>query len=189
MIMSFKEKTPSIQESCFIAETAAVIGDVKLGSGSSVWFGAVIRGDEDSISIGENSNIQDNAVLHCDEGHPIKIGNLVTVGHGAIVHGATIEDNVIIGMGAIVMNGAEIGAASVIGAGAVCTENMIVPNGSVVVGIPAKVVKTAEEYNRSMTTLNAVAYVELGAEYMKKQILTKAQSVFGRHKPIFLKNR
>ena len=169
MVMSFKEKTPLIHESCFIAETAAVIGDVKIGSGSSVWFGAVIRGDEDGISIGENSNIQDNAVLHCDEGYPIKIGNSVTVGHGAIVHGATIADNVLIGMGAIIMNGVAIGSNSVIGAGAVCTENMIVPNGSVVVGIPAKPVKTAEEHNRSITSLNAAAYVELGAEYVKKQ--------------------
>jgi len=169
MKISFKEKTPSVHGSCFIAETAAVIGDVNIGSGSSVWFGAVIRGDEDSVVIGENCNIQDNAVLHCDEGYPIKIGNSVTVGHGAIVHGATIADNVLIGMGAIIMNGAEIAANSVIGAGAVCTENMIVPQGSVVVGIPGKVVKTAEEHNRSMTALNAAAYVQLGEEYAKKQ--------------------
>ncbi len=169
MIMSFKDKQPVICEDCFIAENSSVIGDVKIGGRSSVWFGAVIRGDEDSIEIGENSNIQDNAVLHCDVGYPIKIGNFVTVGHSAIVHGATIGDNVIIGMGAIIMNGAKIGANSTIGAGAVCTENMIVPNGSVAVGIPAKVIKNEEEFNNSRAATNAAAYVELGEEYAKNK--------------------
>lgn len=167
MIMSFKEKKPVIHESCFIAENASVIGNVTLGGKSSVWFGAVVRGDHESISIGENSNVQDNAVLHCSGGYPMKIGNNVSIGHGAIVHGAVIGDNVIIGMGAIILNGVEIGANSVIGAGAVCTENMVVPNGSVAVGIPAKVVKNAEEYNRSMTALNAADYLELAEEYKK----------------------
>ena len=165
MIMSYKEKSPTIDESCFVAENASVIGDVQIGRKSSVWFGAVIRGDEDCIEIGENSNIQDNAVLHCNIGHPIKIGNFVTVGHNAIVHGASIGDNVIIGMGAIIMDGAEIGSNSMIGAGAVCTENMIIPNGSVAVGIPAKVIKNAEEFNNSNATINATAYAELGEEY------------------------
>lgn len=167
MIIAFKEKTPSIDGSCFVAENSSVIGDVKIGGKTSVWFGAVIRGDEDSIEIGEYSNIQDNAVLHCEPGFPIKIGNNTTIGHSAIVHGATIEDNVIIGMGAIVMNGAHIGANSVVGAGAVCTENMSVPNGSIVVGIPAKVLKNAEEHNSSLARLNAEAYVELAEEYAK----------------------
>lgn len=168
MEKSYKGKKPEISEICFIAENASVIGDVKIGPHTSVWFGAVIRGDEESIVIGENSNIQDNAVLHCDEGYPITIGDNVTVGHAAIVHGATIEDNVLVGMGAIVMNGAKIGKNSVIGAGAVCTENMVVPKGSVVVGIPAKVVKNSEEYNNSANTLNAVAYMDLAEEYAKQ---------------------
>ena len=169
MITSYKGKKPIIHESCFIADNASIIGDVQIGTKSSVWFGAVIRGDEDSIEIGENSNIQDNAVLHCNECFPIKIGDFVSVGHGAIVHGATIGNNVIIGMGAIVMNGAEIGDNCVIGAGAVCKENMVVPNGSVVVGIPAKIVKEAEENNKSYTILNAAAYVELCEEYLKNK--------------------
>ena len=168
MIMPYKGIEPSIHESCFIAESASVIGKVQIGSGTSVWFGAVLRGDEDSISIGEGSNIQDNAVLHCDVGGPIKIGNFVTVGHNAVVHGATIEDNVLIGMGAIVMNGVCIGANSMIGAGAVCTENMIIPHGSVVVGIPAKIIKTAEEQNKALTVKNANDYVILGEEYLNK---------------------
>jgi carbonic anhydrase/acetyltransferase-like protein (isoleucine patch superfamily) len=165
MIKPYREINPAINETCFIAENASVIGNVRIGSKSSVWFGAVIRGDEDGIDIGENSNIQDNAVLHCDVGHPIKIGDFVTVGHGAIVHGATVGDNVLVGMGAVIMNGVEIGANSMIGAGAVCTENMVIPNGSVVVGIPAKIIKNAEEQNKSLTMLNACGYVLLGEEY------------------------
>jgi len=171
MIKPYNGIKPTIHESCFVAENASVIGDVQIGSKSSVWFGAVIRGDEASIFIGENSNIQDNAVLHCDVGCPMKIGNFVTVGHGAIVHGATIGDNVLVGMGAIVMNGVEIGANSMIGAGAVCTEKMVIPNGSVVVGIPAKVIKNAEENNKSLIITNASAYVLLGEEYANNQEL------------------
>ena len=169
MIMLFKSIKPTIHETCFVAENASVIGNVQIGSKSSIWFGAVIRGDEDSIYIGENSNIQDNAVLHCDVGYPIKIGNFVTVGHGAIVHGAILGDNVLVGMGAIIMNGVEIGANSVIGAGAVCTENMVIPKGSVAVGIPAKVIKNADAHNKSLAMINAAAYVDLGEEYAKNQ--------------------
>lgn len=169
MIIGYKEKKPAIHESCYITENASIIGDVQIGSKSSVWFGAVIRGDEGGIVIGENSNIQDNAVLHCEKGFPIKIGNFVSIGHGAIVHGATIGDNVLIGMGAIIMNGAEIGANCMIGAGAVCTENMLIPSGSVAVGIPAKVIKTAEDYNNSLTTINASTYMALAEEYAKNQ--------------------
>ncbi len=165
MIKPYNGIKPTIHESCFIAENASVIGDVCIGNNSSIWFGAVIRGDEDSIYIGENSNVQDNAVLHCDVGCPIKIGNFVTVGHGAIVHGATIGNNVLVGMGAVIMNGVKIGANSMIGAGAICTENMVIPNGSVVVGVPAKVIKNAEEHNKTLTTLNASAYVMLGEQY------------------------
>jgi Carbonic anhydrases/acetyltransferases, isoleucine patch superfamily len=168
MIMPYKGIEPEIHESCFIAENATVIGKVQIGRKSSVWFGAVIRGDEDSISIGERSNVQDNAVLHCDTGHTIKIGDFVTVGHNAIVHGAAIGDNVLIGMGAIVMNGVEIGENSMIGAGAVCTENMIIPSGSVVVGVPAKIIKNAEEQNKSLIESNANDYVLLGEEYARK---------------------
>lgn len=167
MIISYKDKKPQIHESCFVSENSSVIGDVCIGENTSVWFGAVIRGDEDSISIGKNSNVQDNSVLHCDVGYPISVGNNVTIGHNAIVHGATIGDNVLIGMGAIVMNGAVVGADSVIGAGSVCTERMVVPEGSVVVGIPGKIVKNAKEHNHSLTELNADAYVKLGKDYIE----------------------
>jgi len=169
MIRCFNGINPTIHETCFIAENASVIGNVQIGSNSSVWFGSVIRGDEDSIYVGENTNIQDNAVLHCEVGYPIKIGNFVTVGHGAIVHGAILGDNVLVGMGAIIMNGVEIGANSVIGAGALCTENMVIPKGSVAVGIPAKVIKNADAHNKSLAMINAAAYVDLGEEYAKNQ--------------------
>lgn len=168
MLKNYKEKKPIISDSCFVAENASVIGDVKIGAQSSVWFGAVIRGDYDSITIGENCNVQDNCVLHTTDDLPIKIGDNVSVGHAAIVHGATIEDNVLVGMGAVILNGAKIGENSIIGAGAVCTENMVVPKGSVVVGIPGKVIKTAEEKNKVMTTSNASSYAELAQEYLKK---------------------
>lgn len=169
MILAFKGKTPAIAADCFVAENASVIGDVTLGAKSSVWFGAVIRGDEDSIAVGEGTSVQDNAVLHCDEGHPVIIGNNVTIGHGAVVHGCTVHDNALIGMGAVVLNDAVIGENAVVGAGAVVKENMEIPAGAVAVGVPAKVVKIAEDYNRSMNALNAAAYIGLGTEYRKAQ--------------------
>lgn len=169
MISAIKGKTPTIAADCFVAENASIIGNVTLGAKSSVWFGAVIRGDEDSITVGDGTSVQDNAVLHCDEGHPITIGNSVTIGHGAVVHGCTVHDNALIGMGAVVLNGAVIGENAIVGAGAVVKENMEIPAGAVAVGIPAKVVKVAEDYNRSMNALNAAVYVGLSAEYRKAQ--------------------
>lgn len=168
MIKGFRGKTPVIPESCFIAENATIIGDVTLGENCSVWFGAVIRADEDSIVIGDGSNVQDNVILHCDEGIPVNIGKNVSIGHGAMIHGATIADNVLIGMGAIVMNGAYIEENSVIGAGCVCKENMVVESGSVVVGVPGKAVKNAMDYNASMNSLNAMGYIKLNEEYLKE---------------------
>ena len=165
MIVSFEGNTPEISPDCFVAENATVVGRVKLGADSSVWFGAVLRGDEDSITVGEGTSIQDNAVLHCSEGHPITVGNHVTIGHAAVVHGCTVKDNALIGMGAVVLNGAVIGANAVVGAGAVVREDDVVPAGAVVVGVPAKVVKVNEDYNRSMNSLNAAVYVQLSRTY------------------------
>jgi len=167
MIVTFEGHTPELSPECFVAENAAVVGKVAIGKNSSVWFGAVIRGDEDSITVGEDTSIQDNAVLHCDQGHPVTIGNGVTIGHGAVVHGCTIGDNALIGMGAVVLNGAHIGENAVVGAGAVVREDDDIPAGAVAVGVPAKVVKTNEDYNRSMNSLNAAVYVQLSAEYRR----------------------
>jgi carbonic anhydrase/acetyltransferase-like protein (isoleucine patch superfamily) len=124
---------------CFIHESAVVLGDVVLGADVSIWPTAVVRGDSDRISIGDGSNVQDGAVLHCDPGVPCWIGARVTVGHRAVVHGARVEDDSLIGIGAIVLNHAVIGAGSIVGAGALVPEGMIVPPGSLALGVPAKV--------------------------------------------------
>lgn len=168
MIKTYQGNSPAIHESCFIAENATIIGQVKIGEKSSVWFGAVVRCEFEHVEIGENTNIQDCSIVHTDMGYPTVIGDNVTVGHGAIVHGATVGDNVLVGMGAILMNGVKVGKNTIIGAGALCTENMVIPEGAVVVGSPAKVVKTAEEYNLVYTSLNSIAYTELAAEYKKQ---------------------
>ncbi len=130
-----------IHTSVYLARGAIVLGDVTIGEESSVWFNAVVRGDTESIRIGRRTNVQDGAILHADPGFPCIIGDDVTIGHGAIVHGATVGKRVLIGMRAVVMNGAEIGDESVIGVGAVVTEGMKIPPRSVVLGLPGKVVR------------------------------------------------
>lgn len=165
IVKKLGDMEPHIHADCFIAENATVLGDVTLSENASVWFGAVIRGDEGSITIGRNSNVQDNAVIHNTLGYTTVLGENVTVGHGAIVHGAHIGDNSLVGMGAIVMNGASVGADCVIGAGAVVKEHMEVPDGSVVVGVPARIVKTCPEKNREDNVTNSEAYVGLSKAY------------------------
>lgn len=126
----------------FIADTARVIGNITLGDEVSIWFGAVLRGDGDKISIGNRSNIQDNATIHVDPGFPVEIGEECIIGHGAVVHGAKISDNVLVGIHATVLNGAQIGSYSIIAAGALVTEGMIIPSNSLVVGVPGKIIRT-----------------------------------------------
>lgn len=152
----------------FKADNATVIGNVTLGNRVGIWFGAVIRADRDRITIGDRSNIQDNCVVHTTTGHPVLIGNDVSVGHGAILHGCTLRNQVLVGMGAIVLNGAEVGEGSFIGAGAVVTEGMKVPPGSVVVGIPGKIIKPATDEQKKHILANAASYVELAGEYARK---------------------
>lgn len=149
----------------FRAENATVIGNVTIGEQVGIWFGAVVRADRDRIKIGNRTNIQDNCVVHTTVGHPVIVGDDVSVGHGAILHGCTIGNQVLVGMGAIVLNGAVVGNGSVIGAGAVVTEGMQVPAGSVVVGIPGKVIKPATEDQIKHILANAATYVELAGEY------------------------
>lgn len=129
----------NIHRTVFVAPTAKIVGSVKIGRNSSVWYGAVIRGDIAPITIGSETNIQDGAILHVGKKFPCRLGNRVSVGHGAMVHGATVKDDVLVAMGAIVMNGAVIGERSIVGAGAVVTEGTIVPPGSIVIGVPARV--------------------------------------------------
>jgi gamma-carbonic anhydrase len=146
MTKSFIGVSPLFNGSNFIAETAAVIGDVQLGQDASIWFGATVRGDVHRIRIGERSNVQDNAVVHVTHGSaPTTIGKGVTIGHSAVVHGCTIEDDVLVGMGAIILDKAVIGSHSIIGAGALVTSGVIIPPRSLVLGSPAKVVRSLTE--------------------------------------------
>jgi carbonic anhydrase/acetyltransferase-like protein (isoleucine patch superfamily) len=150
-----------IDPTSFIHETAVVIGDVHLGARSSIWPTAVIRGDTDRIEIGDDSNVQDGAVLHCDEGIPCIVGKRVTIGHRAIVHGALVQDDALIGMGAIVLNKAVIGRGSLIGAGAVVSEGVVIPPDSLVLGVPGKVVKTLTPDQRERLAAGHISYVEM----------------------------
>ena len=155
----------SIDKTVFIADGAKVIGDVEIGANSSVWFNAVIRADSDKVKIGENSNVQDNAVIHTSEGFGVQIGDNVTIGHGAIVHGCTVENNVMIGMGAIVLNGAVIGENSIIGAGTLVTQGKIIPAGSLAFGNPVKVVRELTDDEIKSITDNANSYVNEAKDY------------------------
>lgn len=168
MTRDYLGASPKIDADVFVAETAALIGDVEVGGGSSVWYGAVLRGDTAPIKVGRASSIQDNAVVHCDAGVPALIGDNVTVGHGAIVHSATVGSNTLIGMGATVLNGAVIGENCIIGAGALVLENAVVPAGSLAVGVPARVVRKLSPEQTGTLAAAALHYVELSKNYMSE---------------------
>jgi carbonic anhydrase/acetyltransferase-like protein (isoleucine patch superfamily) len=153
-------KAPSLRQGAWVADSAQVIGDVELGDNASVWFGSVVRGDCESIAIGANTNIQDMAVLHADPGKPLNIGVNVTIGHQAMLHGCTVGDNSLIGIQAVVLNGARIGRNCIVGAGSVVTENKEFPDNSLIVGSPAKVVRTVDEAAIQGLARNADHYVE-----------------------------
>ena len=145
-IITVNGKTPNIPKDCFVAENATIIGDVSFGDDCSVWFNAIVRGDVHFITIGNKVNIQDGAIIHCTyQKHPTIIGNNVSIGHNAIVHGCTVHDNVLIGMGAIVMDNCVIESNSIIAAGAVVTQNTVVTSGSIYAGVPAKKVKDIDQ--------------------------------------------
>jgi carbonic anhydrase/acetyltransferase-like protein (isoleucine patch superfamily) len=151
----------------FIADTARVFGKIILGDEVSIWFGAVLRGDGDTITIGHRSNIQDMAVVHVDPGFPTTIGEACIIGHGAIIHGATLANNVLVGMHATVLNGAEIGEYSIIAAGALVPEGMKIPPYNLVMGVPAKVVKPISEEQKIKIEKNAESYVNLSKVYLE----------------------
>jgi carbonic anhydrase/acetyltransferase-like protein (isoleucine patch superfamily) len=159
---------PEIHESSFIDKTAVIIGNVKIGKNCGVFPNAVIRGDQNSIEIGDGSNIQDCCVLHVDAYHTTKIGKNVSIGHSAMIHGATIEDNCIIGIHATVLNGAKIGQGSVIGANALVTADMTIPKNSLVLGVPGKVVKNDKKFF-DMATKNAETYKKISKSYLEKK--------------------
>lgn len=169
LIVSIKGVLPKIPDSCVIAENATIVGDVVMGENCSVWFTAVVRGDVHYIKIGNNVNIQDGAIIHCTyERSPVNIGNNVSIGHRAIIHGCTIHDNVLIGMGAIIMDDVTIESNSIIGAGAVVTAGTRVASGTVYAGIPAKEIKKInEELQKDLLDRISKNYI-LYASWIKK---------------------
>jgi carbonic anhydrase/acetyltransferase-like protein (isoleucine patch superfamily) len=166
MIKKFRGKLPIIPGSCYISESVDLIGDVTLGENVSLWFGTVVRGDMHHITIGNRSNIQDNSVIHVTTDiSPTRIGDEVTVGHNAIIHGATIEDRCLIGMGSIIMDDVVVGEGSIVGAGAVVPPNMIIPPRSLVVGLPAKIVRQTTDEELEMIIERAQHYIDFSQEY------------------------
>ena len=165
MIVPFGGKMPRDEGAAFVAPNATLIGDVVLKPGATIWYGAVLRGDDGTLTVGEGSNVQDNAVLHCDVGGRVDIGKNVPGGHSAIVHGCTVGDGALIGMHATLLNHCVIGKNCIIGAGALVPEGMVIPDGMVAVGIPARVIKpvTPEQIARNLR--NAEGYVSHGRHY------------------------
>ena len=166
----FLRKQPSLGKGVYIARGAVVVGDVTLGDHSSVWYNAVLRGDINRIVVGHHTNIQDNAVLHLADKLACVLGNWVTVGHGAIVHACTVRDEVLVGMGAVILDGATIGKQSIIGAKALVTQGTKIPPGSLVLGAPAKVVRKLSEEERAGLKWWAQKYVDNGAFCLKHGI-------------------
>ncbi len=166
MIIAYKGKTPEIGKNVFIAPTAVVLGDVKIGDNASIWYGVVVRGDMAPITIGRDTNIQDNCTIHTDTGFPAEIGDRVSVGHNAVVHGCTVEDDALVAIGSVVLNGARVGAGSVVASGSVVREGSQIAPRSLMAGVPAKFKKElskkdAETYSKPMRN-----YLELAKAHM-----------------------
>ena len=166
----FLRKSPKLGRGVYLASTAVVLGDVTLGAHSSVWYGAVLRGDINRIVVGHHSNIQDNAVLHLADQYPCILGNWVTIGHSAIVHACKVGDETLVGMGAVILDGAVIGKQSLIGAKALVTQGMKIPPGSLVLGAPAKVIRPLTPKERAGLKWWAEKYVDNGAYCLKHKI-------------------
>lgn len=158
MLIALEDNIPHVAPSAWIAPSAVLVGSVEIGEGASVWYGAVLRADNEPITIGARSNVQDNCAFHVDRGYPVVLGDGVSVGHGAVVHGATIGDHVLVGMNATVMNGAVIGAETLIAAGALVTQGMQVPPRSLVAGVPAKVRRELTDDEVASLYRNAETY-------------------------------
>jgi carbonic anhydrase/acetyltransferase-like protein (isoleucine patch superfamily) len=165
VLISYEDVEPDVSESAWVAGGATLIGSVTIGARSSVWFATVLRADGDRIVVGEETNLQDGVVVHADPGFPVSVGDRVSVGHRAVVHGCTVEDDVLIGMGAVVLNGAHIGHSSLVAAGAVVLEGTAVPPRSLVAGVPAKVRRQLTDEEVASVHSNAAGYVILAARY------------------------
>ena len=166
MLLPFGGKFPRDEGAVFVAPNATVLGDVVLGPGSSVWYGAVLRGDDGTLTLGENTNVQDNAVLHCDPGGAVTLGKNVTVGHCALVHGCTVGDGSLIGMHATLLNHCVVGKNCIIGAGALVPEGKIIPDDSLVVGVPGKIIKQVSPEQAAASLANAAHYVGEGRRHV-----------------------
>ena len=158
---------PVVDPDAWVAPDANVIGNVAMGPGSSVWFGCTLRGDNEVIEVGAGSNVQENCVFHTDLGFPLRIGVNCTIGHKVMLHGCTIGDNSLVGMGATILNGAKIGKNCLIGAGALITENKVIPDGSLVMGAPGKVVRELDAKAVQMLTVSALHYTENAARFRR----------------------
>ncbi|MFG2210050.1 gamma carbonic anhydrase family protein [Streptomyces sp. NPDC048638] len=165
VISGVSGEEPKIDPAAFTAPTSVVLGDVTMASGASVWYHAVLRADCGPIVLGADSNIQDNCTVHVDPGFPVTVGERVSVGHNAVLHGCTVEDDVLVGMGATVLNGAHIGAGSLVAAQALVPQGMQLPPGSLVAGVPAKVKRQLTDEERETIKLNAAMYLELAARH------------------------
>ncbi|WP_144793479.1 gamma carbonic anhydrase family protein [Kocuria palustris] len=167
VLLPWEGALPEVAEDAFVAHSAVLIGDVAIGAGSGVFYGSVVRGDRSPLRLGAGSNLQDNCTVHSDPGNPCTIGDGVSVGHGAVLHGCTVEDDVLIGMSATVLNGAVIGSGSLVAAGAVVLEGTEVPPGSLVAGVPAKVRRPLEDEERDAVRRNAEHYLELSRRHRR----------------------
>ncbi|WP_298844734.1 gamma carbonic anhydrase family protein [Clostridium sp.] len=168
MIHQFDGQIPSIHKNTFIASSADVIGNVSIGERSSIWFGAVLRGDMNSMSIGAYTNVQDNCTVHNDNDFDVNIGDYVTIGHNVVIHGCTISNYTLIGMGSTILNGAQIGEYTIIGAGSLVTQGKKIPSGVLCMGVPARVVRMLTEQEKQSIKENAYHYLELSMKYITK---------------------
>lgn len=163
-VLALDDDVPDIADA-FVASGATIVGRVRVRAQASVWYGSVVRGDSETIEIGERTNLQDGCVVHADPGFPAVLGSGVTVGHRAVIHGCRVDDDVLVGMGAVLMNGVRVGRGSVIAAGAVVTQHTEIPEGSLVAGVPAKVLRPVGDAEREMIARGARHYVELAARH------------------------
>ncbi|KAF0824662.1 gamma carbonic anhydrase family protein [Cytobacillus firmus] len=173
MLYKFKGNYPETHSSTYIAPGAQLIGNIELKEDTSVWFNAVLRGDNEKITIGKGSNIQDGAIVHVDPGYPVHVGEYVTIGHNVVLHGCTVEDEALIGMGATVLNGAIIGKGALVAAGALVPEGKIIEPGVLVAGVPAKIIRKLTPDNIERSKEGALHYVQNGTNYREENIVER----------------
>jgi carbonic anhydrase/acetyltransferase-like protein (isoleucine patch superfamily) len=160
----------TVDPAAFVAPNATLLGEVRVGPDSSIWYGAVLRGDMEPIFIGSRSNVQDGTIVHVDVDMPVRIGDGVSIGHRAVIHGCTIEDGCLIGMGAVILSGSRIGAGSLVAAGALVREGAVVPPGVLVAGVPGKVLRELTEEERARVAANSASYVEYTKRYLSGEL-------------------